>query len=114
MWIIRWVVMLLVMLLVIGFAMLNSEQKVSISFYWWQTIDLPIWVVMYVAFAVGMVVWLFVSIFQVLALKNRMRKLKKENHQLKEELDRMRNVAIEEVVVPDDQASETNLKSFEE
>jgi len=112
--IVRWVVMLLVMLLVIGFAMLNTEQKVSVSFYWWQTINLPLWVVMYVAFAIGMVVWLFVSIFQVLTLKNGMRKLNKENRHLKEELDRMRNVTIEEAVVHEPQESGTRFDSFEE
>lgn len=114
MWIIRWIVMLLLMLLVIGFAMLNTEQKVSVSFHWWETVPLPLWVVMYVAFAVGMIVWLFVSIFQVLGLKNGIRKLRKENRQLKEELDRMRNVTIEEAVVPEAQESETRFDSFEE
>jgi len=114
MWIVRWVVMLLVMLLIIGFAMLNTEQKVSVSFYWWQTVNLPLWVVMYIAFAIGMVVWLFMSVFQVLTLKNGMRKLHKENRQLKEELDRMRNVTIEEAVLPEQQESETRFDSFEE
>ena len=114
MWIIKWIVMLLVILLVIGFAMLNTKETVSVSFHWWQTIPLPLWVVMYVSFATGMIVWLFVSIFQVLSLKNGMRKFKKENRQLREELDRLRNVTVEDAIVPEKQDEENRLDSFEE
>ena len=114
MWIIRWIVLLLLMLLIIGFAMLNTDQKASVSFYWWQTIDLPLWVIMYLSFGVGMIVWFIVSLFQVLSHKHDIRKLKKENRQLKDELDRMRNVTIDETSLPEPNQNETRFNSFEE
>lgn len=114
MWIVRWIAMLLIMLLIIGFAMLNTKQAVTVSFYWWETVNMPLWVVMYISFAAGMIVWLFVSIFQVVGLKNGMRKLQKQNRQLKDELDRMRNVSIDETVVSEPKEGETHFDSFEE
>jgi uncharacterized integral membrane protein len=96
MWIIKWILGALILLLIIGFAMQNTEQMVSISFIKWESQELPLWVFMYISFGVGMVVWLIFSIFRVVRLKAEVRRVKKENKRLKEELDNLRNVSIEE------------------
>ena len=100
MWIIRWIVLALFVIVIIGFAMQNTEQQVSVAFLKWQTINLPLWVVMYVSFAAGVLFWLIVSIFQIITLKTRNRKAQKEIARLKEELNRLRNVSVEEAVLP--------------
>lgn len=100
MWIIKWIVGALLIILIIGFAMQNMEQQVSVSFLTWHSVNLPLWVVMYASFAFGVLFWLVVSIFQILALKAENRKIRKEVRKLKTELDQLRNVAVEESVVP--------------
>jgi hypothetical protein len=50
---------------------------------------------MYLSFAAGVLTWLVVSVVRIVALKNDMRKIKKENKRLQDELNRLRNVSVE-------------------
>ena len=114
MWIARWIVGTLLVLLVIGFAIQNTETDVVIKFYKWQSIALPLWVVMYLSFAAGVLTWLMVSIVRILMLKQEMRKFKKENKRLREELNRLRNVSIEEETSEDqDKLGSVPIKDLE-
>ncbi|NOY59417.1 MAG: LapA family protein [Calditrichaeota bacterium] len=100
MWILRWIIGALLIILIIGFALQNTDQQVTVTFIQWQSVNLPLWVVMYVSFAVGILFWLVVSILQILGLKNTNRKSQKEIKKLRQELDRLRNVSVEEAVSP--------------
>jgi uncharacterized integral membrane protein len=95
-------------ILVIGFAMQNTDQQASIRFLSYETINLPLWLVMYASFGIGLLFWLIVSIFQVLGLKNNLRKKDKEIKRLKNELDQLRNVSVEDTVIP---SSDQSTKS---
>ena len=101
MWVFRWIVGALLVIAVIGFAMQNADQTVVIKVLMWQSMNLPLWVVMYVAFAVGLLFWLLVSIFQILSLKSANKRNLKEIKKLKQELDRLRNVSVEDISVAD-------------
>ena len=96
MWILKWLGGTILVLLIIYFAIQNTEATVVVKFYKWQSVDLPLWVVMYLSFAAGILTWLIVSIVRIVKLKGDMRKLKKNNKRLQDELNRLRNVAIEE------------------
>ena len=96
MWIIKWIFWVLVLLFIIYFGAENSTQTVYVKFVKWRSPELQLWVVMYISFAIGMLVWLFGSIFKVVQLKTEVRKVSKENSNLKKELDGLRNISIEE------------------
>jgi len=96
MWILRWVLMVFMLLLLIYFGAENSTQMVYVKFLKWRSPDLQLWMVMYLAFAAGMLVWLFGSIFKVMQLKADIRKLNKQSTVLRRELDSLRNISIEE------------------
>ena len=96
MWIVKWIVWVLLLLFIIYFGAENSTQKVHINFIKWRSAELQLWIVMYLAFGIGMLVWLFGSIFKVIQLKNDIRKLKKDNTNLRKEVDNLRNISIEE------------------
>ena len=101
MWVIKWILMLLAVVFLIGFAMQNADVHVPIRFYKWETInDLPLWVVMYLSFIAGMIFWLVVSIYQMVGLKAENRKSLKRAKLLEQELNRLRNAAVEEVELP--------------
>ncbi len=96
MWIIRWVIAVLVIIFIIGFAVQNTEQEVTVTFLNWESGEMQLWVVMYIAFAAGIFTWLVISIFHAISLRAENAALKKEVVKLKEELDRLRNLSVEE------------------
>ncbi|MDZ7372524.1 MAG: LapA family protein [candidate division KSB1 bacterium] len=96
MWILRWVFGSLILLVIVGFALQNTEQQVSIRFLTWETPNLPLWVFLYAAFAFGVLTWLLLSISRFLSLQAEVRRAQREAKRLREELDRLRNLAIEE------------------
>ncbi len=96
MWILRWVFMVVMLLFLIYFGAENSSQLVYVKFLKWRSPELQLWMVMYLSFAVGMMAWLFGSIFKVIQLKADIRKLNKETAVLRKELDNLRNISIEE------------------
>ncbi len=103
MWIVRWIFWILALLFLILFATQNNAETVNIEFFKWQTKNpLPLWIVMYVSFLVGILVWFIGSIFKIVQLKTEVRKTNKENQVLKKELDELRNIPIEEEPDSDD------------
>ena len=97
MWIFKWIAGVLVFLLIIGFALQNQENTISLVLVHnrYVTIPLPVWVVVYVSFGAGVLFWLAISIFQVFKLKAELRRTRKENQNLRTELDNLRNLSIE-------------------
>ncbi len=107
MWIVKWILIVVAVIFLIGFAMQNADVSVPIKFYKWETInDLPLWLVMYLSFITGMIFWLAVSIYQVVSLKGESRKWQKKVKTLESELNRLRNVSVEDSVVPEETASQ--------
>ena len=97
MWIVRWIFWILALLFLILFATQNDAETVNIEFFKWQTKNpIPLWIVMYGSFLVGILVWFVGSIFKIVQLKTEVRKINKENQVLKKELDELRNIPIEE------------------
>jgi len=96
MWIIRWIFWVLALLFLILFATQNATETVTVEFFKWQSVPIPLWIVMYLSFLVGVLVWFVGSIFKVIQLKAEVRKTQKEKELLKKELDELRNIPIEE------------------
>lgn len=96
MWIVRWIFWVLALLFLILFATQNATQTVTVEFIRWQSVAIPLWIVTYLSFLVGILVWFVFSIYKVMQLKTEVRKTNKENEVLKKELDELRNIPIEE------------------
>ncbi len=113
MWVIKWILGALLVILIIGFAMSNTQESVTVSFLQWQTRVLPLWVVMYLSFAGGIVFWLVISIFQIVSLKNENRRCRKELRRYRQELDRLRNISVEESIPPAEQEPQPEREKAE-
>ena len=100
MWVVKWILTALLIAFVIGFAMQNTEQSVNVIFLKWESIDLPLWIVMYLAFIAGMLFWLFVSIYRIIGMNLENRKCRKEISKLQAELYHLRNATVEESILP--------------
>ena len=98
MWIIKWFFAVVLILMVLGFTLQNSGQRVSVVFLEnvWQYDAVQLWLVIYASFGLGVLFWLFVSVFQVLQLKNEIRRVRKGNQAIQRELDSLRNLPIGE------------------
>lgn len=97
MWIVQWIFVALVILVVLGFALYN-QQMVTVTVINWESPQLPLYIVCYIAFGAGLLTWFLVSLFRVFQLKAQIRNLNRDNRNLKEELDKLRNISIEEEV----------------
>ena len=100
MWIFKWIVIALIILIILLFAFENQEQQTYIEFIKWRSIDMPLYIFLYISFGLGMLFWLLISIFKILKFKGKILSLTRANHKLKEELDRLRNANIEEEIEP--------------
>lgn len=110
MWILRWVFIALIFLMVMGFALQNTTEQVSVVLLRGslETGPMPIWLVVYISFGLGVIFWLVMSIFQVLKLKSIVRKANQQTVKLRKELDNLRNLSIEtdiEVLPEQDKSS---------
>ncbi|RMF58737.1 MAG: LapA family protein [Calditrichaeota bacterium] len=96
MWAIRWFLAVVLILVVLGFALQNSSQEVSVVFVpnVWQYSGVQLWMVIYASFGLGVIFWLIVSVFQVLQLKAEIRRLRRSNEEIQHELDSLRNLPI--------------------
>lgn len=100
MWVLRWLAAALIILLILGFALQNNEKQISVIFIKgaYETNDLPIWIIIYASFALGMIFWLFFSIFQVFGLKTQIRKMRNDNFRIQKELNNLRNLSIDDEI----------------
>lgn len=96
MWVFRWLLIAVVMLVILGFALQNQEQMVSVNILNYTSPNLPLYLLLYIAFGFGLLVWVGVSMVHVLKIRNEVYKLQKENKKIREELNRLRNIGIDE------------------
>jgi uncharacterized integral membrane protein len=98
MWIVRWTLIVIIILAVLGFSLQNQSQRVQIYIGPYITQEMPLYFALYLAFAVGVFVFFLISIYNLIQLKSEIARQKKDNRHLREELNRLRNITIEEPV----------------
>ncbi len=102
MWIVRWILIALLILIVLGFALQNQDQTVSVRILKWQSPILPLYLFLYVSFGAGLLFWVLISALNAIKMKGEIFKLNRENRKIRDELNRLRNVTIEDDLdVPD-------------
>ena len=96
MWIIRWSLIVIVLLGLLGFSLQNQSQRVVINVGTYVSPEMPLYFALYLSFALGILVFFLISIYNLLQLKTEIGKQKRDNRKLREELDRLRNISIDE------------------
>jgi len=96
MWILRWILGALLIIIILGFALQNQDQTVSVKIIKWQSPVLPLYFFLYISFGAGILTWVIASALNILKLKGDILKLQKENRKTRDELNRLRNANIEE------------------
>ncbi|MDZ7722378.1 MAG: LapA family protein [candidate division KSB1 bacterium] len=115
MWIIRWLLIIVAVTVLIGFAVQNSDVKVPVVFYKWETVnDLALWLVLYIAFVAGMLFSFLLAVIHIIKTKLEHKKCKRQVEKLKKELKDMRNVSVEEAWATPKTSSEKSLPESKE
>ena len=102
MWIIRYALAAAVLLAVMYFSFLNAQEFTTVTL-WGGFIyeNVRLIMVIYAAFAFGVMFWFFVSIFQYFKVTTRLSDARKKNKQLLEEIKALRNLPLDEVAPQD-------------
>ena len=114
MWIIRWILVALFIVVILGFALQNQEATVSVEILKWKSPVLPLYLFLYISFIAGLIFWWLISILHIVKLKGNNLHFQRENHKIRNELDRLRNANIEEDELPikyEDKKEETKTDS---
>jgi len=94
-WIVRWILIASVIILILGLA-LQNDDLVELSFFTWNTGEIPVYMVIYLSFAAGMIVFLLLSIFHSVQQSFTIGKQKRTIRKLEAELDNFRTAAADE------------------
>ena len=98
MWIFRNLAWLVIMIAVVGFAILNVSGRISeIRLPGVTYADLPLTVVLFASFAFGMFIAFIMTMFHHLKERAAMGRLTRENQNLKQELQALRNLPLEDL-----------------
>ena len=98
-WVVRMLLTLVLVVIVTGFAMLNSAERATVTI-WPRTMvffDVPLVLLLFEAFVIGAVVWFIVSIFHEVGLRRQIRKLKRENSDLNQEIAGLHSISLQEI-----------------
>ena len=99
MWVVRMLLTLVLVVIVTGFAMLNSAERATVTL-WPRTLvffDVPLVLLLFEAFVIGAVVWFIVSIFHEVGLRRQIRRLKRENSDLNQEIAGLHSISLQEI-----------------
>jgi len=111
MWIFRWFLLIVLLFFLVGFLSQNSDQIVSVRLMGWQSPDLPLSYMLFLAALAGYGVCLLVALVNQIRLRTQISQLRRLNRDMQTELDRLRNFALEEAMPPlvEPSRSEENL-----
>ncbi len=87
---------ILVVGLLVGFAVINAPSKTDLNLFGQRYFQVPIIVVIFYSFLGGMLFVLVFSLANEIILRNNLRKERKNNENLRKELDALRNYPISE------------------
>lgn len=100
MWIFRWFLLIVVLFFLIGFLSQNSDQVVYVRLLGWESPELPLSYMLFLAGLAGYGLCLIVALVNQLRLRSQISQLRKQNRDMHTELNRLRNFALEEEALP--------------
>jgi uncharacterized integral membrane protein len=107
MWAVRYLLLLILIVVILGFAILNSSQRVLINLPHTSLPGVPLTVVILCAFCVGMLVSFVLMVAQALKMSGQVRQRRKRVQQLEMELAALRNRSLEDI----EQLEESEVKA---
>jgi uncharacterized membrane protein YciS (DUF1049 family) len=101
MWIIKYALAAVVLLAVMYFSFQNAQETTSITLWKYYYAEVHLVMIIFASFAVGVVFWFLVSMYQYFKVSAKVSDLRKKNKQLLDEIKALRNLPLEEVAPQD-------------
>jgi uncharacterized integral membrane protein len=95
MWVIRALLVMVLIVVIVGFSVLNSEERVTVQLHDTTYYNIPLIVVTYWSFVAGMVVTFVLGLSYFWKLSLDLRDARRDNKRLLSELTTLRNRPIE-------------------
>jgi len=96
------IILFIVFLLLLIFVAQNSEENITMKFFTnANTFTTKAIVVLLITLMIGLLIGFFISSIQILSSKNKLRVVSTEYKKLKNEVDLLRNIDVEEPVEED-------------
>ena len=92
---IRWILVIVVILAVLGFALQNQSQTVTISLGAYTSSPIPLFMALFGAFVAGILIYFLMTLTAQLKLRGEVSRYRRECIRLKDELNRLRNFNLE-------------------
>jgi uncharacterized integral membrane protein len=90
------ILVIIVIGFMIGFVVLNSQPRVDLDIFGQKVINIPLSIVCFYSFIAGMIFILVFALADDIILRNNLHRARKENTDLKKELNALRNLPFEE------------------
>jgi uncharacterized integral membrane protein len=97
MWAVRALLVIVLVVVIVGFSVLNSEERVTVQLYNAVYYNVPLIVVTYWTFVAGMVVTFVLGLSYFWKLSLDLREARRDNKRLLSELTALRNRPIEAI-----------------
>lgn len=88
--------LLIIVVYVLVFFLTRNTDEATVTLLYQQHNNIPVNTIMLVSFGVGLVIGFLMTVTSILSAKNASRVLRSKNKKLVDELNRLRNVHIEE------------------
>ena len=92
---IKMIIFILIVLALVYFLM-NNNDLATVNLLYKQTDQIPVANVMLISFGIGIIVGFLMAVTSIVSAKNTSRQLRSKNKKLTDELNRLRNVNIDE------------------
>ncbi|MFO7769037.1 MAG: LapA family protein [bacterium] len=96
MWMLKWLGIAALLIVLLGLSMLNLGQQVDLDLYFWTFQDLPLILVIFESFILGMLTWFLVAFVNEMKIRSELRSVKRERDEKIRELQALRNQPLEE------------------
>ena len=94
------IILIIVLLFLVTFGVKNSHPTQLRYYFDLVSVDIPLYGVVYLAIVMGIIIGMFVGIYDQIALRGRVRRLQRENRELKEKVVEQEKKQEETAVAP--------------
>lgn len=96
--VLRWIFLLIVVGAIVGFALQNEEQTVTVTLGWYQSPPIPLFLAIYIAFGTGIILYFLFSLSFQLRIRGELSRFRREYTRVKDELNHLRNVNLDKEI----------------
>jgi uncharacterized integral membrane protein len=83
---VKWIILIIVLLFLVTFGVKNSHPTQLRYYFGLVSVDIPLYGVVYLSIVLGIIIGMLVGIYDQIALRGRVRRLQRENRELKEKV----------------------------